>query len=187
MNRQQNQWRSRVEQGQQREPCDRYVYGDDEDAGLLDVVVDLATLADRGDDGGKRVIEQNEIRCFSRYLGASLPHRNTDIRCFQRRRIVDAIAGHCHDVASCLQCFNQTQLLFGAYSSKNIMLLDCFGQFAILEGIHIGAGQHGWMIECDDAGLARDGERRLGIVTGDHDHAYPGVATVRNRLGNLGT
>lgn len=58
---------------------------------LLDVVEDTATLLDGGDDGGKVVITENDIRGILGDIRTGLTHGNTDISTAERRGIVDTI------------------------------------------------------------------------------------------------
>ncbi len=49
---------------------------------------------------------------LARNVGADLAHRDTDVRTFQRGRVVDAVAGHRNELAAALQRPNDADLLF---------------------------------------------------------------------------
>ena len=66
---------------------------------LADVGEDAAPLADRGDDRGEVVVGEDHVRRLLRHVGAGDAHRDADVGRLQRRRVVDAVAGHGDDVA----------------------------------------------------------------------------------------
>ena len=55
------------------------------------------------DDRGEVVVGEDHVGGFLRHLGAGDPHRDADVRALERRRVVDAVAGHRDDVALALQ------------------------------------------------------------------------------------
>ncbi len=61
---------------------------------LREIVVDGAPLAHRGDDRGEIVVGQHHLGGFLGGLGALAAHGDADIGALQRRRVVDAVAGH---------------------------------------------------------------------------------------------
>jgi hypothetical protein len=66
---------------------------------FLQVVPGVAPLLHGGDNRGEVVVFQHHIGGLLGHLRAAPPHGHTDIRGLQRRRIVDAVAGHGHHVA----------------------------------------------------------------------------------------
>jgi hypothetical protein len=70
-----------------------------------------APLIDGGHDGGEVVIEQHQVGGLAGHVGARLAHRHPDRRLAQRRRIVDAVAGHGHHMAAAAQRLGDAQLV----------------------------------------------------------------------------
>ena len=71
--------------------------------GLADVVVDAPAEANRGDDRRKVIVEQDQGRRFARHVRAASSHGDADVRGFQGRCVIDAIAGHGHDFPTGLE------------------------------------------------------------------------------------
>ena len=76
-----------------------------EDVGqeFADVLEYRSPFLDRVDDAREIVVEQHHVRGRTGDLGAGDAHRDTDMRSLQRRRIIDAIAGHRDDVPAALE------------------------------------------------------------------------------------
>ena len=55
------------------------------------------------DDRREVVVEQHHVRRLARHVGAALAHRDADVRALERRRVVDAVAGHRDELARVLQ------------------------------------------------------------------------------------
>ena len=55
--------------------------------------------AHRRDDGGEVVVGEDHLRGFLGHLGPGDAHGHADVGGLQRRRVVDAVAGHRHDLA----------------------------------------------------------------------------------------
>ena len=71
----------------------RDVGGEDVGEELADVLEHRAAFLDGGDDAGEVVVEQHHVGGFARHIGAGQPHGDADVGLFQRRRVVDAVAG----------------------------------------------------------------------------------------------
>lgn len=67
---------------------------------LLDVPVDDSPLFDRPDDGSQVVVGSNHLRGFFRDFGTGDAHSHPDIRLHKCVGVVDAIAGHRHDLTT---------------------------------------------------------------------------------------
>ena len=63
------------------------------------------------DDRTEIVVEEYNRRCLARHVRSASAHGNTDVRCFKRRRIVDAVPGHSHDLPVRFECVDDTKLL----------------------------------------------------------------------------
>jgi hypothetical protein len=72
-------------------------------------------LFDSGHDHREVVVEENEVGGFSRDVGAGFTHGDADVRFVQRRAVVDAVAGHRHDVTPSAQRFSNAQLVLRGY------------------------------------------------------------------------
>ena len=79
------------------------VAGEQEVDELADVGIDDPALLYGGDDAGKIVVRQDHVRSLLGHVRAGDAHGDADVRPLQRRRVVDAVAGHRHHVAARLQ------------------------------------------------------------------------------------
>src|SRR5690606_16570514 len=61
---------------------------------LPDVFVYASSFFDGLDDSREVVVEEDHVRCLFGDVGTGNAHRHADVGLLQRRRIVDAIAGH---------------------------------------------------------------------------------------------
>ncbi|EXI66264.1 MAG: hypothetical protein AW07_04610 [Candidatus Accumulibacter sp. SK-11] len=80
---------------------------------LDDVVVDGASFLDSAHDGGEVVVGEHQGCGLLRDRGAGDAHGDADVGGFQRRGIIDAVAGHRDDMAARLQGLDDAQLVFG--------------------------------------------------------------------------
>ena len=87
-----------------------------------DIAEDDATLADRHHDGGKGIVEQDHGGGFARHIGAAQSHGDADIGLAQRRRVVDAVAGHRDDFAGGLIGPHEFELFRRADAGEDIGL-----------------------------------------------------------------
>ncbi len=90
-----------------------HVGGQGPDDELGEVVEDPAAFFDGGFDGGEVVVGEHHVRGFLGDLGAAEAHGDADVGLLQRGRVVDAVAGHGHDVVAGLEAFDEAELLFG--------------------------------------------------------------------------
>ena len=72
------------------------------------------------DDGGEVVVEQDEAGRLARHVGAAPAHGDADVRGLERGRVVDAVAGHRHDLAARLQRPHDPQLLLGHDAREDV-------------------------------------------------------------------
>ena len=87
---------------------------------LADVVVDRASFVHRRDDRGEVVVQKHHLGCLLRRLRALAPHGDADVGLLERRRIVDAVAGHRHDGALGLQRAHDAQLVLRAGAREHV-------------------------------------------------------------------
>ncbi|MCY1226348.1 hypothetical protein D9M72_385750 [compost metagenome] len=78
-----------------------------------DIRVRGAALLHCGDDGGKVVIQEHEVRRLTGYVRAAQPHGYADVCLLEGRAVVDAVAGHRHHVALALEQARHPEFLFG--------------------------------------------------------------------------
>ena len=78
-----------------------------------------AAFANRLDDGREGIVEQDHRRGLPRDVGAAQAHRHADVGLPQRRRVVDAVAGHRDDVAGSLVGFDKREFLRRAYAGED--------------------------------------------------------------------
>ena len=70
--------------------------------------------------------------------------------CSQGRRVVDAVAGHRHYVASLLQRTDEAQLLLWRHPRKDVGLLDLLGQVGVRDLRKLLAGEKPVIAAIDD-------------------------------------
>ena len=79
------------------------VRGQDIGKELTDIVEHRAAFLDGGDDAREVVIGQDHVGGLASHVGAGHAHGDADIGPLQRRHVVDAVAGHRHDLPLPLQ------------------------------------------------------------------------------------
>ena len=162
---------------------DRHVYREHEARRAADVVVDAPALADRRDDAGEAVVEQHQRGGFARDIGAALAHRDADIRGLQRRRVVNAVAGHCHDFAAGAQHLHEAQFLHRLQARAQVDVAQALAQLRVVERVDFRAGDDvGAFAQAD---LARDRACGGRVVAGHHDDADAGGAAFGDRGGDF--
>ncbi|GBE13270.1 hypothetical protein BMS3Abin13_01568 [bacterium BMS3Abin13] len=102
------------------------VGGQGPDNELCQVVEDAAPLFNRGLNGAEIVVDKHHVGGILGHLGAGYPHGHADIRLFQGRGIIDAVAGHGHHVTSGLQGLHQAQFLVRRHPGEHRCFLDLF-------------------------------------------------------------
>ena len=80
---------------------------------LADVGEDRAPLFDAGHDAREVVVEQHDLRGLARHVGARRAHGDAHVGRAQRRRVVDAVAGHRDEEAHALDGAHDLELLLG--------------------------------------------------------------------------
>ena len=89
------------------------VAGEQEVHELADVGIDDPPLLDGRDDAGEIVVGEDHVRRLLGHVRAGDAHGDADVRPLQGRRVVDAVAGHRHDVAARLQGIDDPRLVLG--------------------------------------------------------------------------
>ena len=135
-----------------------------EDDRLAQVVVDAPALADRAADRGEVVVGEHDLGGFLRRLGALDAHRDADVGARQRGRVVDAVAGHRHDLAVGLQRAHDADLVLGARAGVDVDVAHDLLQLVLAQRLQLGPGEHARVVAADEAHLAADRQRRAGVV-----------------------
>ena len=176
----------------QREPGNRQVDGHHIGAGLAQVGKNPPALAHGLDEGGELVVGQHQVGGFAGHVGAALAHGDAHIGLFERGGVVHAVAGHAHDLAPGLQRPHQAQLLRRHHPGEDAhapLGRQRGLQRGIVQGLDVGAGQHGLCLRrqaLQQASLAGDVQRGVGMVAGEHQHADAGAVAFGQRGGHFG-
>ena len=136
----------------------------DKSHGLAQVVVDAPAQPHRCHDGAKVVVQQHQRRGLARHVGAPTAHRNADVRGLERRRVIDAVTGHRHDLAVGLQCLDDAQFLLGQHPGEDGGGGDAAAQLGIVHRCQLGAGER--CAAAVQARLGGDGLGSGGVVAG---------------------
>ena len=91
------------------------VAGEQEVHRFADVIVNAPAAANRGDHGGEVIVGQYHVRRTLGDVGAGLTHRAPDVRRFERRGVVDAVAGHGDDLALALPRLDDAKFIGRGY------------------------------------------------------------------------
>ncbi|MBS6355742.1 MAG: MerR family transcriptional regulator, partial [Oscillibacter sp.] len=146
----------------------RRVAGEQELDGLLDVGVDVPAVLDGLDDGGEVVVRQHHAGGVLGHLGAGDAHGHADVRLLQGRGVVDAVAGHGHQIPPLLPGPDDADLVLrghpGVYADPGHEL----PQLLIAHGLDGGA-LHSLGTGSEDADLPGDGGCGDLVVAGDHN------------------
>ena len=144
---------------------------------LDEVVEDAAALLDGGLDGGEVVVGEHHVGGVLGHVGAGDAHGDPDVGLLERRGVVDAVAGHGHDLAPGLQRLDQAELLLRRHAREHVGAVGELDELRVVDGGHLGAGDGAVFGAGGDADVAGDRRRRRGVVAGDHLHADAGVVT----------
>ena len=122
---------------------------------------------DRRDDAGEIVVGQHHVGRLLGHVGSGDAHGNADIGTLQRRRIVDAVAGHRHDMVIGFHRLDDARLVLRRNAAAYLQALGALGQLGVAQRFDFAAGQH-QAIRTQHADVARDRFRRILVVAGDH-------------------
>ncbi len=95
---------------------------------LANVVEDSAPLAHGVDDRREVVVQQHHLGGLARHVRPLAPHRDADVGPLERRRIVDAVAGHRDELAPRLQRLDDANLLFRVHARVDARSSDALAQ-----------------------------------------------------------
>ena len=144
-----------------------HIGGQQELNGLADIVVDTAALAYGAHDGGKVVVGQHHIRHILGNVGAGDAHAHADVGGFDRRGVVDAVAGHSRHSPPLAPCVNDADLMLRLHTGVHAVLLHLLGQLLVAEAVQSAAG-NGLRGIVQYPQLLGDGHGGILVVAGDH-------------------
>ena len=137
---------------------------------------------------GEVVVGQDHVGGLAGDVGAGLAHRDADVGGLERRRVVDAVAGHRDDLAPstaasgrCASCARARRARTRPRRSSAVLerrRRPSSSRSAPVIDARVGAR--------DDADLARDGLGGQAVVAGDHDDADAGGVALGDGAGDLG-
>ena len=98
-----------------------------ESEGLAQVEVDRAALFHRPFNRGEVVVGEQHVCGLARHFGAAGAHGDADVGLLEGGRVVDAVAGHCHDLTVGLEGLHQLQFLGRRHPGKYVYPIDTLG------------------------------------------------------------
>src|SRR5512135_99175 len=129
---------------------------------------ELASLGNRVHDAAEIVVQQNDGGDFPCAPRTPPAHGDADVSRLQRRHVIHAVTGYCHDVSLSLQRTHEIELLCGNGAGDHVQLAQN-GRVAVLEQVF-------QLIAFDDAGLvssepdlARNGACSHRVIASDHN------------------
>ena len=161
------------------------VAGQQEVDELADVVVDAPAFLDGGHDRGEVVVGDDHVRDFLGHVRPGDAHGDTDVGLLDRGRVVDAVAGHGHDLALAPPGPDGPELVLGRDPGVDRHPLDGRLELGVAEAVDILAGQ-GLRVFAVKAELAGDGHGRVPVVAGDHHRPYARHPALGHGLPDLG-
>ena len=145
--------------------------------GLADIIVDAAPFAYRRDNGGEVVVHQRHVGSALGNVGAGDAHGTTDISRLESRRVIDAVAGHRHNVAALLPRFHDADFVRRRDAREHAVLGDVLIQLIFCKRFHFRPAD-GKLAFVQDAELLGNGGGGNNVVAGDHDGVDAGGVTV---------
>ena len=162
------------------------VGGQEELDRLADVVVDAASLANGGDDGGKVVVGQDHVGNVLGNVGAGDAHAHADVGVLDGGSVVYAVTRHCGDLALLAPSVDDSGLVLGLNAGVNAVLLNGGLKLLVRDLVKLstrdGLGRVG-----DDAELHCDSNGGVLVVTRDHDGTDACAAALVDGGLDLGT
>jgi hypothetical protein len=110
-----------------------------------------------------------------------------DVGAFQRRCVIHPVTGDGDDFTLVHQCIDDQHLLFRRNSGeKDLGAVEDDLQLGRRHPAQGFAKHHRRIFPAHQPDVAGDGERRMRVIAGDHDHLDAGRAAAGNGLGHLG-
>ena len=142
------------------------VRGEHEGDRLLHVVEHVPPFLHGGLDAREVVVGQHHVGRLARRRGPGLAHGDADVGLLERRRVVDAVAGHRHDLARALERAHEPQLVLGSDAREHRGLPRGAVERMVVERVELATRER-----CARQPESR-GDRAGGrhVVAGDHLH-----------------
>jgi hypothetical protein len=155
-----------------------------------DVGDDHAALFHSADDRHEPIVGDDDVGGFLGGIGPAQTHGDANVGRLERRRIVDAIAGHGHDIPAPLERVDDLQLVLWRHAREDRRLgrnpFPCgVVESRQLSGMHRAIRRP--VVRVIDAKLPRDLAGGRDLVAGDHHHPDSGATTLGDRLGDAVT
>ena len=138
-----------------------------------------ATALDRADDRRVGVVDEHEVGRLTGEIGSAPTHGDAHVRCGERRRVVDAVAGDGDDLASVLEDPDEPQLVLGRGAGDDGLATQPLGELVVVEGVERRATVQD--LELPYPGLAGGRGDRRRVVAADDDRPHTGVGERRPR------
>ena len=129
-----------------------HVAREQEEDELAQVVEDDAALVHRLDDRGEVVVGEHHVGGLAAHVGADLAHRDADVGLLERRRVVDAVAGHGDDLAAALERVDDAQLVLGIHARVDADVLDDVVELVVGHRLELVPGDDPLAFEQADLG-----------------------------------
>ena len=124
------------------------------------------------DDRAEIVVEQHDRRRLARHVGAAAAHGDADVRRLERRRVVDAVAGHRDDLAVRLERVDDAQLLLGHDPREHRR--GCARARPAPSSLSVSSSSPVTTSSASSPACARDRPGGRRVVAGDHHHPDAG-------------
>ena len=160
------------------------------DKGLADIVEDSPSLFDSLLDGREVVIRKDDVRSLFCCFGALDSHSDTNVSPCDRGRVVNSVAGHCHNLSTRLECSNNADLVLWTGPRKHVHVMNALTELILAHRLNFAAGnRQGLRIVTiwRNSQLLRDRDRSASVVTRNHLDADTSVMRLFNSLDGLGT
>ena len=118
-------------------------------------------------------------------VGAGDAHGHADVGAFQRRRVVDSVAGHGHELTLRLEGLHDADFVLRGDTRVDTYCTYMLCKYRIRHFRQLGTGQH-LTAFIEQAETPSDGARRFRMVAGDHHRHDAGTRAVGNGGGGLG-
>ena len=162
------------------------VGGKKENDGFLNIFVNPPPFHNGFFYGSEIIVCEYNIRSLLGHIRSCHPHGNADIRRFEGRRVVDAVACHSHNIPLFLKTFYNTYLVFRGNPGKYPYRIQFVQEtFLIQTGNRISG--EALLRTVHYPQLLPDGEGGIHMIAGDHHGGYPCIPETCHRIGSFGT
>ncbi len=151
---------------------------------LQDVVVDAPAFLDRRNDGGEIVVRDHHVRDFFGDVGAGDAHRDADIRFFDGRGVIHAVARHRDDLMAAAPRPDDPQLVLRRDAGVHGDLVYLLFELLLAELVQLLAGQ-GQRVLLEEAQLSGNRGGGILVVARDHNRLDAGRDALLDRLLDL--